>query len=1171
MAKSRNVTNVTRERSSGGLSPWIGWGISTLLLLFLNRGNSSSSYEDTQQPSKFTETNGSQIGNPIPVALGRVLIKNPLVAYYGDFRADIYTEEYGMHSDLDAAGIIWSIILGILATVIMVANHPVITNTGGGTATDAENGFKNGIIVNMVLNALATLLLWLFNNHAGRTTIQKGFKYYLGWQHIICWTGSNIGIKRIWMNVYDPDIEESTEQGVWGDDGAAYLWGDGPLLPDSIMLPPPGNRDGICAYIDDDEMFGGVDEGGGFVGSIRIYFGHGNQPKDPWMVRQMTISDGIPQELRGLTPQYPMYLTAVISSKDYQSGAYIGKQATVPEMWFEVHNYPQLLGRNHMKTPEQWSSGKLYNWGDLIHYLGKIYRCILKHVASNMFVDDTEKWKYIQDGGIEPIIPFKQIIGEDANPAEVIYEILTNKIWGCGYNVEENTVDIDSLFLMAYCCEDEELGISCLITDLSTANEYVSKILDHINAIKFDDPVTGKLTFKMIRDDFVVEDLKTFDPSNCTNMEFSRLDWSETTSSISVNFTLAEDKYENAQLNVTDLANIRIKQNYTEKNIDGTYFTEPSNARKMAYTQLLSAAYPLSAVSFESTRYGYDVTIGEPIIVSWAPYGINKQVFRVTDVDYATLTSGAITITAVEDVFAFDKSDYTYGDIPVWTNPEYDPDEIEFYEYFEMPYEMSMSLNTYLRAYAIRPSEPTIYWAVWRFENPDYEQKTESMVWALAGRMTQGYSESYEKDSSGFEFAVLGYDTRLMLEDKIDTINSNPYAYNANSGLNLLVCDGEIMSYDKLSLLPNGRFFVSGIIRGLYDTVPKEHTIESVVYFLDNYQNVSNTFVALQGYYSDESLEITTRGQTSAQSFDINKVDNFRTSRRSECPSIMANLKFGADRGTLTQYEHNYPAGTKFCHNIEFSFFGRNKFNNLNIMTQVDNTVEVASNLKNVVRLECAGEEVEFMFDAYDSQNNRTLESMEISWAEFCKRMTNLNGASYGIEKIAKLNYCTMEVQTYDPTTGLYSFDKYSKDVLWACPSLVGIVTQDSDAQAYADSITMETTVVIPASSVCPQLTYNFEDCCLIFVGEPEPAGYQGEAWLGQDGNRYVLSTRAYRIDGVNMTYNQFNLPVYNAVIHEVTIDEEYIFTSNFNVATGNYIDGIRYRNGEFRTYTLYN
>lgn len=1228
-SKSSNTTYTasTRNRHGGsGISPWIGWGISTLLLLFLNRRNSSSSDSDTQQPSKFTETNGSQIGNPIPVALGRTLIKNPLVAYYGDFRADIYTEEYGMHSDLDLWGFLLPLLLALIMAistedrVVITAGVVMETPTaaatmaipGSGTvqgtgffgvpnalytlpgqavatpmgpgATAAPGQVQGGISFAgtgakraAIANVFAFLLSWifanLFNGHLGRTTIQKGFKYYLGWQHIICWAGDNCGIKRVWMNVYDAEVEASTEQGVWGGDNVAYLYGTEPLPADLSVTPT--NVNGIFANIDDQDMFGGVDEGGGFTGQIRMYLGHPSQPKDPWMIRQMTISPSIPTELQGLTPQYPMFFTADISMPDCESGAYIGKQSTVPEMWFEVYNYPQRLGYDHKFVPPTWQPNKQYYWGDIVYNGGNVYRCILKHPSGTTFTADPTQWKQIMSSnGTDPIIPFKQIIGEDANPAEVIYEILTNKNWGCSYDDSEDTIDINSLFLMAYWCEDEELGVSCLLTDLSTANDYVNKILDHINAIKYDDPITGKLTFKMIRNDYNVNDLKKFDPTNCVDMDFSRLDWSETTSGISVTFTLAEDKYDNAQLQATDLANIRIKKGaYTEKNIDGLYFTEPKNAKKMALTHLLSAAYPLSAITFETNRYGYDLTIGEPILVSWIPYGIDKQVYRVTDLDYATLTSGAIKVTAIEDVFGFDKSEYDYGEIPVWTNPEEDPSEVLYSMYYEVPYELTLSLNTYMRAMAVRPDEPTKYWEVWRANGAVYEQTNETMKWAITGRMTLGYDEDYPVDPNGFEFAVLGYDTRLLLLDKIDKINADPYTYNKETAQNLLVCDGEIMSYDKIQLLPNGRFYVSGIIRGLYDTLPKQHTIESFVYFMDNYLDVNNNkFVCSEGLTSDESLEITTRSDTSSMEFDQNKTENYRTVRRSESPSVMANMQFSADKGIHTEYRYNYPAGTQFAHNLEYKFLGRNKFTKSSIMPQTDPSIIVAKNTLNVVRFKYDNKEMEFKFPAYDAVNNVSFESMEVKWADFCQRFTNLDGSRVDVEKIGRLNTCTMEVQTYNPDKNLYSYDKYVKNIVWACPRLVGVLTAGSDVQAYANTLTRDTTIVLPAGPVNPQLTFNYEDCCIIMIGTPAASSTTGttQNWLGQDGNWYTLTPEAYRIDGVTTTYDAWGVPTYTADIRRITIDEEYIFISNFNTVTGNYVDGIRYRSSAFLGYTLY-
>ena len=77
------------------------------------------------------------------------------------------------------------------------------------------------------------------------------------------------------MNVYDSNIEASTEQGVWDNNGHIAWERD--------------NINGITVNIDDKDMFGGYDEGGGFTGQVRFYFGNRQQPKDLWMIRSMKM------------------------------------------------------------------------------------------------------------------------------------------------------------------------------------------------------------------------------------------------------------------------------------------------------------------------------------------------------------------------------------------------------------------------------------------------------------------------------------------------------------------------------------------------------------------------------------------------------------------------------------------------------------------------------------------------------------------------------------------------------------------------------------------------------------------------------------------------------------------------------------------------------------------
>ena len=199
------------------MEAFIGWGLTTLLLfLFRKNRYSSSSGDIDSKADDYKDTNANSIGSPVPVVLGRAMVKSPLVSYYGDFRGEVYTEEYGMHSSVSWSDILIPLLIAIIVALITPNNVTVATPAGPGVGTENTQGAKNQMIMMAVFNALMAILMKIFFDHEGRVTIQKGFKYYLGWQHIICWSGKNIGIKSIWMDVYDADIEDCTEKGVWG-------------------------------------------------------------------------------------------------------------------------------------------------------------------------------------------------------------------------------------------------------------------------------------------------------------------------------------------------------------------------------------------------------------------------------------------------------------------------------------------------------------------------------------------------------------------------------------------------------------------------------------------------------------------------------------------------------------------------------------------------------------------------------------------------------------------------------------------------------------------------------------------------------------------------------------------------------------------------------------------
>ena len=1210
---------------------FVGWGVSTLLLWLINRhNNTGASNGATQEPSKYTNDNTNSIGSSIPVVIGRAMIKSPLISYYGDFDYRPYTEEYGMHSKLNARAILLPLIIGILLTVI--TPDLVVTPTGPGQTVTA--GDKRRAIVMLIMSTLITILMWLFNKHMGRTTIQKGFKYYLGWQNIVCWTGPNIGIKSIWMNVYDDKVEESTEQGVWDNEKhIAYKF---------------DNPQGIVAHIDNENMFGGVDEGGGFVGDIKVHFGTHSQGEDDWMKEQMTKSTSMPDELKGKTPVYPMYLSAVIPK------SYIGKQSTIPEMWFEVINYPNRLGKLYLdcydekgnekpdakekrkKLQEEldkkqtqmviWINDIINNFqsfvdsakdaldketdgtkrveleknyntlnellpkiGLLLTYETSIYSTILSTVDENIYkpvsemasetkkeidkIKDTLKlFKELVDKSIteesrhsntyielEDVLNaiqqnaiFESKIGEDANPADIIYEILKNEYWGCDY--PDDRIDIQSLYELGKTCFKESLGLSVSINSNSTVKEYLNKILKHINGVMYDNPKTGKLTFKLIRNDFDIEKIPKFTPSNCENMQFTRLDWTETTSAINVQFTDASYKYEQSTVIVQDMANVMITHNYSESQEDGTYYTVAESAKAYAQLLLTTAGYPLATLSFTTNRYAYDVAIGDAILVSWIPYGVDKQVFRVTDVDYGSLLSGGIKITAVEDVFSFDKSHYGRVTIPSWTNPNTPADEIVYYQYVELPYEIARDLNTWVYCLANKPSNVVRSYTIWRRKNDEIlYASNQSSSFTTSCKLVHSVSEYYGIDTVGIEIQPMGETSTTQLDKLYDEMSdpNNEGLYGNRTGRNLIVVGEEIMSFDSIKKSENGTYILENVIRGIYDTIPHEHSVADTVFLCDNALLVSgNTYSCKEGQTCTEHLELLTKTETDEQQYDESKSKAVITRRRTEAPSIMNNLQI-LTKSTINsmEYEYLYEHSERISGDISFKFIPRNKFSNYDILAQNEDnplTLTDMDKIYNYVQME---RPLTKFINKYKAVENGQLSTeFTVKYADVCKNLGKY---------LAETTHFLVNIGTYDSDKDLYSYYSYQKQMDYVVPRLVGVVTNVADVQVLANAYAKDDYVEVPECACAPNFKFDYDIASLIFIGKQSSTGV-----LAQDNLRYDLSDECYRIVGKKKGANI-------AIIRKENIEDYYTILSNFTQLQNNYYIGFQYHGGNWESFTF--
>ena len=133
-------------------------------------------------------------------------------------------------------------------------------------------------------------------------------------------------------------------------------------------------------------------------------------------------------------------------------------------------------------------------------------------------------------------------IGDDLNPAEILYTLLTQN-WG-GLNIDPFDIDTASFLSIAETLADEENGMSILVTRSADGQKVIEEVLRQIDGVLYQDPVTGKMVLRLIRNDYDEATIPLFDETKIAEItNFSRTAWSDTLNQVRVTFTDRRREY----------------------------------------------------------------------------------------------------------------------------------------------------------------------------------------------------------------------------------------------------------------------------------------------------------------------------------------------------------------------------------------------------------------------------------------------------------------------------------------------------------------------------------------------------------------------------------------------------------------------------------------------------
>lgn len=353
--------------------------------------------------------------------------------------------------------------------------------------------------------------------------------------------------------------------------------------------------------IDRDDLFGGVDEGGGFVGRIRLHSGAEDQAVSAYLSTRITA--GLPA---------------------YRGTAYI-----------MVTNIAETGGANIGESPN------------------------LRHINIEVQLLDT-----VANGGLGDDLGLgndHHIIGADGNAAVVGYQLYTNPRWGKGLAVGD--VDLPSFEAAAETNFNEGIGFSMLIDEFTTTEEIQNNLEQHFDGYIGPNPVTGKFEVSLARQDYVLGDQFQVTDDNIVGVPvWNKGDWSQTFNRVRIRYADRQKEWNETHAVANAPSNRIIQGVLKSQEVRYPGVHEASVANIIVAREKKNLSRPGRSGTIELNRTAWAQRPGLPMSFTSSIADESQLPIRITKVEVGDPIDNTLVFEVVEDVF--DNENPTVADPP---------------------------------------------------------------------------------------------------------------------------------------------------------------------------------------------------------------------------------------------------------------------------------------------------------------------------------------------------------------------------------------------------------------------------------------------------------------------------------------------------------------------------
>jgi hypothetical protein len=379
--------------------------------------------------------------------------------------------------------------------------------------------------------------------------------------------------------------------------------------------------DGDVNAITKPELFNGVKGEGGIQGPFRLFFG----APDQILPGAGSADCGSSGPMNG-SRELPDVKTTI--------GGLISEFRGVTMLWYDG------LISSMNPYPKEWSFR-------VRRYSKGWYNDVPWYVAKSVI--------FLADGHVHAM-----------NPAHIIYQCLTDPIWGRG--LPAALIDENSFVLAANTLCAEGFGLCIAWQRKEEVDQFIAIVQDYIDCFLYPDPETGKMTIRLLRDDYNEADLPIFTPSSGL-IEIQEDDSSSQDDIFSEMIGQGFDPITKTAFTVR-AHNLAARQsqgspNPESRDLSGIPVRDLMG--RVLQRDLKKMCSGLKKYIVVLDRSGWRIRPGMPFKVQDDRRGIEQVVLRAVEITDQSFKDGRVIIKCIEDVFGLPVTSYvTTGDTS-WT------------------------------------------------------------------------------------------------------------------------------------------------------------------------------------------------------------------------------------------------------------------------------------------------------------------------------------------------------------------------------------------------------------------------------------------------------------------------------------------------------------------------